>query len=300
MSNISAKCKTITIGFFIFLLVSISLFLASSPATAALGVTCSDRSLQVRSLKRSYIVCVPTNTTGPMPVVMAFHGSLMNAWLMQLSTNWHYTFARQGMITVYANACSRTSCDGGVWNAEAPLPSANWAERQRIDDKGYVLAVLDAVDREYGVDRSRVYAGGVSNGGAFAYSLACDLPETFAGVGVVAGALTDASCAPGQSVAVFHLHGTADTVVPFSKSSLTGLPPAEDAIAFWAANNGCGPEVETTIEDEFVVCQHYRGCNPRGDVEWCLVKDAGHFSMPVQLWPVLVSRMTATVLATSK
>ncbi len=191
MSCIRKYYASIIIGFFSMIVEGIALLATPLPAVAASGSECSDRSIEVGGLKRSYIVCVPSNAIAPMPLVVAFHGSLMNASVMRQSTRWHSVFASEGAVTVYANACTRGTCGAGIRNTAGPGAPATWATSRRIDEKGYVLAVVDAVDREFGVDRSHVYAGGIGDAAAFAYVLACELPGIFAGVGVVAGALVD-------------------------------------------------------------------------------------------------------------
>ena len=178
------------IAFSVLIVAGMTWLAASLPAVAASGIACGDRSIEVGGLERSYIVCVPPKAIAPMPLVITFPGSLMNAAMMLRSDGWHALFAGEGAITVYANACTRRSC-GGVRKPGNPAKPLQWAESRQIEDEDYVLTVVEAVDREFGVDRAHVYAGGIADGAAFAYALACALPETFAGVGVVAGALVD-------------------------------------------------------------------------------------------------------------
>ncbi len=54
-----------------------------------------------------------------------------------------------------------------------------------MDDVGYVCKVIDKVANTVSIDKRRVYACGISNGGYFSQMLACAIPERIAAIGVV-------------------------------------------------------------------------------------------------------------------
>ena len=51
-----------------------------------------------------------------------------------------------------------------------------------VDDVGFINAVVNDISANVGVDASRVYATGISNGGMMSYALACNT-GTFAAIG---------------------------------------------------------------------------------------------------------------------
>ena len=79
-----------------------------------------------------------------------------------------------------------------------------------MDDVGFVDALLADLDTRVCVDTHRTYAMGISNGGYFAYRLACERASRFAAVAPVSGPENVSPCTPGRAVPVMHFHGTAD------------------------------------------------------------------------------------------
>jgi predicted esterase len=80
------------------------------------------------------------------------------------------------------------------------------------NDVGYLVDLVHYVATLTPVDRHRVYIWGFSNGGMMAWRAVCQTRNTFAGAGVMAGALL-VKC-PTQ-VHVVDVHGLKDTTVPY-------------------------------------------------------------------------------------
>ena len=81
-------------------------------------------------------------------------------------------------------------------------------------DPEKLLALLDALEREYSVDVKRVYATGLSMGGIGAWELAALAPERFAAVAPVCGAGRPAHAARLVNLPVWAFHGADDKNVP--------------------------------------------------------------------------------------
>src|SRR5436305_2185699 len=97
----------------------------------------------------------------------------------------------------------------------------NGADPSRPDDVAFVAALLDRLERKVCMDRERVYATGVSNGGGFAARIGCELSARIAAIAPVAGGYRSlAECRPDRPVSVLEIHGTSDPVVPYD-----GKPP---------------------------------------------------------------------------
>lgn len=64
------------------------------------------------------------------------------------------------------------------------------------------------IDRIPGIDRSRAYVTGLSNGGMMAYTLACNT-DLFVAIGPVAATQLD-PCTNPRPTSVMHVHGLAD------------------------------------------------------------------------------------------
>lgn len=276
-------------------------FCTISSAIAAMDEDgCSKRSITVGQLERSYVLCVPDNPTEPMPILMAFHGAYSNADQMRAMKTLHKVGAQDGFITVYPNGCLWGQCEGGSWNSDGTGKLAGYSELNEIDDKGFLIAILDEIEAEYWVDPMRVYGTGASAGGIFAYSVACDLPDIFAAVSVTSAALIDASCEPSADITVLHTHGTKDTMISFAGQSIFGLPNAREGLEFWQTMNGCSTELQTTFNDGTTICRRAKNCGESGIVELCLVKDAGHVFFPPQSWGPLDDRFWSVIFGAHK
>ena len=102
---------------------------------------------------------------------------------------------------------------GNTWNAGLCCGEAMTA---KVDDVGFVAAMLDELEARFCVDTDRVFACRLSNGGFISHRLACELSERIAAIAPVAGTNVTSPCAPSQPVSVIHFHGTADTLVPYN------------------------------------------------------------------------------------
>lgn len=98
-----------------------------------------------------------------------------------------------------------------------------------VDDVGYLADVVRDVSRKSRVDRRRIGAMGLSNGGMLALRTACERPDLMATVAALA-ATFDGSCDAGP-IQVGQWHGAQDTTVPleggtfrFGDRTIT-LPP---------------------------------------------------------------------------
>ena len=77
---------------------------------------------------------------------------------------------------------------------------------------------LDSLQARYCVDDKRVYAMGYSLGAMFNYDIACQLNQRFAAVVPVAGSMPQnmTSCALVDNVALLHIHGLDDPIIPYN------------------------------------------------------------------------------------
>jgi len=129
------------------------------------------------------------------------------------------------------------------WNAWSAccnfdaLPVDHVADLQRI---------LEAARVHPSVDSRRMYVVGFSNGGFMAERLACERNSIAAIVNIAgAGPSASESCHPSHPVAVLHIHGDADPLVPYQGGSvlrqphLPKHPSAQATVAAWAERNQC-------------------------------------------------------------
>lgn len=186
----------------------VTLLAAVSDAGAALKPGDHEFSLNHKSLKRTYLVRMPpASANAPLPLVLNFHGGGGNAKTQKWYSRMDGAADREGFIAVYPNGTGGLGDRLLTWNAGNCCGAAVW---NRMDDVGFVLALLDDLARRTPVDRTRIYATGLSNGSMMAYRLAAEAPERIAAVAGVAGAMTLTGFAPKLPVAVMHIHSVDD------------------------------------------------------------------------------------------
>ena len=104
--------------------------------------------------------------------------------------------------------------------------------------------MLDELPSLLNVDRRRIFATGISNGGMMCYRLAADMADRVAAIAPVAGALTVGLYQPKRPVSVIHFHGTADKLVPFkghgkNDASRIIMQSVDATIDTWVKLDGC-------------------------------------------------------------
>ncbi|MFA5938220.1 MAG: PHB depolymerase family esterase [Sinimarinibacterium sp.] len=247
------------------------------------------REVSVRGDDHSYLLFVPTAQIGrsDLPLVVSLHGGGGNAREHDLFTRMRIKAATAGFVLLTPNGYR------GTWNAGSCCAPAQTAD---IDHSAVIRAMLDDAERLVSVDDTRVFALGHSNGGMMAYRLACELSDRIAAIAANSAVMMDRdldttpptqvfSCQPTRPVPILHLHGLADTCVPFAGGPSTGpaggeRPPVSDSIDFWVANNRCTlPPLLPTHVNGDARCETYTGCQDRAVVELCTVDGAGH------VWP---------------
>lgn len=187
-------------------------------------------------VNRTYIVHLPPTYTpnSQMPLVLVLHGLGDSGNGIMMGTGFNMAADTAGFIAVYPDAADALF-GAAAWNSGAnPFGSAN--------DVGFISALIDTMYEQYHIDLNRVYSTGFSMGGIMSHRLACELSNRIAAIASGSGTFATSvigNCSPGRAVPVMHVHGTADSVVPFDGNTLLGLQSVGATINFWATNNNC-------------------------------------------------------------
>jgi polyhydroxybutyrate depolymerase len=233
-----------------------------------------ERTLLVGGRERSYVLHVPSNyhREKPTPLVLVFHGRLGTGRLMEHMTGFS-DIADRGFIVGYPDGIGRS------WNAGHGV---GLAESVGVDDVGFIARLIDDLSHELNIDPRRIYAAGMSNGGMFAYRLACELKGRIAAVASVAGPLPPeiaGSCHAAGAISVLHIHGTADRIVPWDGGETTSggkILSVDATIQQWANASKCSDSPTVTFKKGSVECQSYRNCAHETEVSLCRVEGGGH------------------------
>jgi polyhydroxybutyrate depolymerase len=243
---------------------------ATCPALgAADGITVTPGSTTQGSLihgglTRTFRLRVPSTGSATKPLVLCLHGGGSSAAAQESLTRFSVLAENVGCIVAYPD---------GVFDPSLPpqhrrqnfndgrIATGNYAYTSGVDDVGFIAALIDAIAATTPVDRLRVSACGLSNGGLMAQRLGLELGHRIGGIGPVAANLADqlappfTAFTPVAPVAVLQISGTADTYMPYDGGTVMadGTPvddlgrviAAETANALWRAANACGPVATT-------------------------------------------------------
>lgn len=130
------------------------------------------KTMQIAGVTRSYIVYVPRGLNKNPPLLFNIHGYDMDAASQQSYTKMDQVAEREKFIVVYPNAINKS------WDLSGP------------NDYAFILAIIDTIDAQYHIDRSRIYACGFSQGGFMSFQLACRYSEIFAAIAPTSGTVS--------------------------------------------------------------------------------------------------------------
>lgn len=234
-----------------------------------------ESTLTIGGTTRSYIVHVPQKRRAKSPLVVLLHGGGGNGAQAMRAYGMNDVADREGFLVAYPNGSGRTALL--TWSSGN---CCGYAMQQRVDDVAFIRAMVEKIDRDFGVDRSRVYATGMSNGGMMAHRLGCEAADVFAAIAPVAGALNIA-CRPSDAVAVAIFHGTADEHVPYDGGTGTkSLEPRVDrpvshAVDVWRKANGCTRATPETRRGS-IARSGWSACRDNADVMLWTIEGGGH------------------------
>lgn len=201
--------------------------------------------LRVGNVERQYFLYTPTGKhSGPRPLVIVLHGGGGKAKQIARATGrgFHALADRDGAYVVYPDAVD------GMWDFGAGKVSREL--ETRVDDRRYFEALLSDLPRQLEIDRTRVFATGISRGGQASYFLACTFPGRFRAIAAVTMPLPQFMveiCRDVPPVGIAILNGTKDPLVPYEGGEIQvgrrargRVLSTDESIAFWRERNGCG------------------------------------------------------------
>ncbi|KPJ91473.1 MAG: hypothetical protein AMS18_08640 [Gemmatimonas sp. SG8_17] len=194
--------------------------------------------LESGGFPRSYQVHLPPDFEGQqLPVVFVLHGGGGSGSGIRALTSFDVIADVFDFMAVYPDGWLASWAEGC---------DCTDADTAGVDDVQFISELIDELDAQLGVDRSRIYAAGYSAGGFMMHRLACDLTAELAAVASVAGTLSgplSEMCAPAGEIPFMMIHGTGDQVVPYDGAPDLGnftLLSADSSAQFWATVNACG------------------------------------------------------------
>jgi len=260
--------------------------------------------------KRDYTVHVPPGykPSRPVPVVIALHGGGPANARNTLKTTCpggdmkdpgciDGVADRAGYAVLYPMGTpdpKRRLLRIRTWNAGGGCKGftciSGYSCKNDIDDVGYIRDVLDDLGRRLNVDTARVFATGLSNGGAMAHRLGCQLADRIAAIAPISNGnqySTCAACKPSHPMPVIEFHGNKDPISPYEGGhketfdSEGNAMSAHEAASEWAQRNGCASkstvkELPGDKETSVRVESWKAGCRDGAEVELYTIQGGGH------------------------
>ena len=233
-----------------------------------------NQTFQLQGLERSYLVHTPANAsalTGKRPLVLVIHGGGGTARGMLRLTRGRFDELadRYGFYVVYPEAIDR------YWDFGEGRTSADLDHRR--NDLAYFSQVIARMKAAYPIDKTRIFATGISRGGQASYFLGCKLPGQIRAIAPVAMPLPtflQDDCRRGLPLPLALFNGTADPLVPYDGGIIRVLGrerdrvlSTDDTLALWLARNGCPQSAAVT--------ESINGTSDSGRVEHLTWTDCG-------------------------
>ena len=227
-----------------------ALLLAHAASAQTLTPGDHTRSLVVGGLTRTYLVHVPPSYTGaaPVPLVVDIHGWTATAEIQRSLSGFLALSDVRGFIVTYPQGVGN-AWNGGVCCTDTPT------------DVEFIRALVATMRVEANIDAARVYATGLSNGGAMAHRLACEAADLFAAAAPLAFPISldpPSSCVPSRRIPVLTFMGLTDALIPYDGGT---WPSAAATFEHWRSTDGCGtgaPEIHTAQGQSY--CDYDTSC----------------------------------------
>lgn len=149
--------------------------------------------------RMQYWVYMPASAAaGPVPMVVMLHGCEQTAVQFAQGTRMNALAEEKGFAVVYPQQSVRGHANR-CWH---------WYERSTQDggdDVRLIAGIIDKVCKNYPIDRSRIYAAGISAGAGMANILALCHPDRIAAVGLHSGPVYGAGHSKSSAYGVMQL-----------------------------------------------------------------------------------------------
>lgn len=175
--------------------------------------------LTVDGRQRSFDLYIPNAPQSKRPLVLLYHGHFGSADVMTGANGkkapykrWLSLAERENFLVAIPNGERGADRKRG-WNDCRADAHSN----PETDDVRFSLQLIDALNSQYAVDLTRVYATGTSNGGNMVLRLAMEAPQYFAAVAAIVASnpLHNECREKHQPISVLIMNGTDDPFLPY-------------------------------------------------------------------------------------
>jgi poly(3-hydroxybutyrate) depolymerase len=205
-----------------------------------------------------------------LAVVLDLHGAGGSGTSQQSLSGWGTTADREGFLVVYPDGV------GGYWNVDDTC--CGTAGSQKIDDVGFLKAIIAQLKQDACIDAQRIYVTGFSNGGGLTHRMGCDAGDIIAAIAPVATDLRTKPCNAARPISMLEIRGIADSLEPY-EGGLVGpeggqylAVGAKASLKLWADLNQC-TGTATTLDK---YCETYTTCQGGVETDLCSLPGVDH------------------------
>lgn len=220
--------------------------------------------------QRQYVQYVPATSTAESPVLFMLHGLGDEALNFFRATGIQSIADQKGWIVIAPQALDFVveiptvgSQDfGNSWNAGVTIHVSisiygipfnyDITVNESVDDTGFILATMDALQEEHGYCTDSVFFAGFSLGGFMCHRMAIEHGDRINGIAAVSGLVGNdmETLTPVANVNVLQLYGTNDDQISYDGAMVSyqnygtyrvGLP-VEETVDYWRNFNQCPEE----------------------------------------------------------
>ncbi len=240
--------------------------------------------LSFENRTRSFIIYKPEKLKKNPSLLVCLHGGggTASGMIRQTKERFNDLADEKGFLVVYPNAWHNH------WN-DGRNDQISDAHKQNINDVGFVSYLIEYMQDEFQIDKSRVFVTGISNGGFMSYRIACELHVR--GIAAVAASLPKdllPECDPEDPVDIMIINGTKDPLVPYEGGIVQALGKergevvsTNSTIEFWTQKNRCDSIFvrydmpNTSLKDDTRSIRYLYQCN-QNRVSLIKVVGGGH------------------------
>ena len=171
-----------------------------------------NQSILHNGISRDYILYIPENLPTNAPLVVVSHGYTSSAKTMMSYSGMNKVADEEKFLVVYPQG-TKDQRGNNFFNVGYEFHASS-----KIDDLGFIKALVTKLTDDYQVNPNHVFATGMSNGGDLSYFLACYASDMFQAVAPIAGTMmqtTIETCKPQKGMPIFAVHGKADEITYF-------------------------------------------------------------------------------------
>ena len=177
--------------------------------------------IKVGGIDRQYYTYIPADLGENRPLLVSMHGMNQDAMY------------QKGMLQIESVA------DTAKFAVAFPEGIDRAWDISGTRDINFVLAIIDQMATDYGIDKDRVYLSGFSMGGMFTYHAMNHIADRIAAFAPISGyPMGGQPFESSRPVPIIHTHGTADDVVVYDN--------VQARIDGWIARNGCASTPQVT------------------------------------------------------